>query len=91
MVGYPYERDFKSMVSINMIQNFPITDSDVTNVHTIFGSNLSCTRGKTVWQNLDRMMMDYVAVPKDFLKIHNFVTLVADVIFLNVAPFLITM
>ena len=35
--------------------------------------------------------MDFVAVPKDFLKLHKFVTLVAYVIFVNGAPFLITM
>ena len=40
---------------------------------------------------MDRVVMDYVAVPKDFLKLHNFVTLVGDVMFLNGAPFLITM
>ena len=48
MIGYTYERDLKSMVRNNMIQNFPITTSDVTNSHTIFGPNLTCTRGKTV-------------------------------------------
>ena len=35
--------------------------------------------------------MDYVAVPKDFLKLHKFVTLVADVMFVNSAPFITNM
>ena len=35
--------------------------------------------------------MDYVAIPKDFLKVIFFVALVVDVMFVNVAPFLITM
>ena len=36
-------------------------------------------------------MVDYVAVTKDFLKSHMFVTLVVDVMFVNGAPFLIIM
>ena len=35
--------------------------------------------------------MDYVAVPREFLQLYKFVTLVEYVIFLNSAPFLITM
>ena len=34
--------------------------------------------------------MYYIAVPKDFLKLHKFVTLVEDVVFVNDVPFLIT-
>ena len=34
--------------------------------------------------------MYYIAVPKDFLKLHKFVTLVADVMFVDDAPLLIT-
>ena len=33
--------------------------------------------------------MDYIDVPRDFLKLHNFVTLMADIMFVNGAPFLI--
>ena len=35
--------------------------------------------------------MDYVSVPKDFLKIHKFVTLLEYVMLVDSAPFLITM
>ena len=35
--------------------------------------------------------MDYIDVPRDFLKLHNFVTLMADIMFVNGAPFLIIM
>ena len=79
------------MVSNNIIQNFPITASDVTNSHIMFGKNLSGTRVKTVWQKPDRVVMDYVAVTNDFIKLHKFVTLVADVMFVNCELFLITM
>ena len=42
-------------------------------------------------QKPDRVVMDYISVPKDFLKLHEFVNLVKDVMFVNGAPFLITM
>ena len=91
MIGNTSYRDFKSIVSNNMIQKFPIAASGVPNYHTLFGPNLAGTRGKTVWHNLDRALMGYISVPKYFLKLHKFVTLVADVMFVNGATFLITM
>ena len=90
IIGHPYERDFKSLVINNMVQNCPITASEVTNDHTMFGLNLDGARGKTVQQKLDRVVMDYVASPNNFIKLHNFVTLVVDVMFVNSASFLIT-
>ena len=90
MIGHPYERDFKSMASNNMIQNFHITAYDVTNDHTMLSPKLSGTRDKTVQQKPDRVVMDYVSEPKDVPKIHKFITILADVMFVNGAPFLIT-
>ena len=66
MIGHTYERDFKSMASINIIQNRPIKASDLTNSHTMFGPNLSSKRVKTVRQNPDRVVMDCVSVLKYF-------------------------
>ena len=91
MVGRTYERYFKSMVRNNLIQNFPIATSNVTNFHTMFRTNLAGVRGKTAQHNQDRLVMYYVAAPKDFLKLHNFLTLVSYAIFVNSTPFLITM
>ena len=79
------------MASKKTIQNFPINTSDITNDQNIFDQNLTGTRGKTVWQTPDRLVMDYNAVPKDFIKTHKFVTIVEDVMFVNGAPFLINM
>ena len=77
-------------MAINIIiKKSPITAYYVTNDHTMFGTNLAGTRGKTVQQNTDRVVMHYFAVPKYFLKLHKFVTLVADVMFVNGATFLI--
>ena len=57
----------------------------------MFGTNLAGTRGKTVWQKSDGVVMYYVTVPKDLLELHKFVTLVAYLMFVNGATFLIIM
>ena len=74
-----------------MIQNLPITASDITNDHTIFGSNPAGARGKTAQQKPYRLVMDCVVVPTNFIKLHKFVTIMSDVAFVNSTLFLISM
>ena len=40
MLGNPSKADYKGMVSHNLIPNFPITSSDITNARAIFGPDL---------------------------------------------------
>ena len=91
MIGHTYERDFKFIVRNNMIQNCPITASDVNNSRTMFCPNLSDTRDKTVRQKPDMVVIDYVDVTNDFIRLHKFVTLLEDVMFVSCTTFLITM
>ena len=79
------------MVSYNIIQNFPIHASEVPNAHTMIGPNLAGTSNKTVQKKPDRVVMDYIDVPKCFQKLRKFVTIMEDVIFVNGSPLLITM
>ena len=48
MMGNPSEKDYKGMVSNNLIANCPITSRDVSNARTNFGPDLASIRGKTV-------------------------------------------
>ena len=48
MIGSPSEKDYGGMVSSNIIKNFPIDSTDVSNTRAIFGPYLACVRGKTV-------------------------------------------
>ena len=43
MIDHPSERDFKSILINNMIQNFPVSFTGTTNAHTVFGTNLAAT------------------------------------------------
>ena len=78
------------MVIDNMIQNWPITESDIINAHIMFGPNISGTRVNTVQQNPDRVAMDYFILNRHILKLHKFVTLVEYLTFVNGTPLLIT-
>ena len=48
------------------IQNFPINFYDVTKSHTMLGSKLAVTRGKTFQKEIYREVVDCVAVPGIF-------------------------
>ena len=60
----------------------------VTNSHTIFGPDLSDIQGKTVIHKLDREEMYLTQIPRELYDIHMFVTLTADVMFVNGIVFL---
>ena len=49
-----------------MIQNFLVTSYDNIIVHTMYGPNLSGTRGNKFQHKLDEEMMYYLAVPREF-------------------------
>ena len=52
MLGNPSEKDFKGMVSCNLITNHPVTTHDISNTRTMFGPDLARIRGKAVQQTL---------------------------------------
>ena len=57
----------------------------------MFRPNLAGTRGKTVRQKLNIVLIDYVYVTWEPLKFHKFVTLMAYVMFVNGTIFFIDM
>ena len=61
------------------------------NSHTIFGPDIAGVIGKTVRHDLYHVTIGCVAIPRDFLKLHKYINLVYDVMFVNKIPFMITM
>jgi hypothetical protein len=90
MIGNPREKDFKGMVSGNMIKNCPVTTTDITNALAIFGPDLVTIRGKTVRRTPAPVVADYVAVPRALVEQNKVVALAADVFFVDGTAFLIT-
>jgi hypothetical protein len=90
MVATPSPRNFQGMVRHNLLKDCPITSDDVNNAHTIFGPDLATIRGKTVCHSPDRVVTDYVEIPRNFFEKNNRITLVTDVMFVNSVPFLVS-
>ena len=78
MMGNPSERDYKGMVSNNIIPNCPVTSADISNARAIFGPDLPSVRGKTVQRAPAPVVGDYVAVPHSLAEANKTVTLAAD-------------
>ena len=90
VLGCPSEKEFINMVSKETgIKNCPATPVDVANAHTIFGPDLPGVRGKTVRQK-PSWVETAVRVPDDYHRLNKFVTLTADVMFVNGYGLLVT-
>jgi hypothetical protein len=83
MIANPTERKFSPMVREKLLANCPVTVQDVNNAHHIYGRDLANIRGKTTRRKPEHVQIDYVQIPRDFVKMHKYVTLAADVMFVN--------
>jgi hypothetical protein len=90
MIRNPTKQEFAGMVCEKLITNCPVTVQDVHNANRIFGLDLANLRGKTTRTKLEHIRVDYEKIPWDFIKMHKYVTLVADLLFVNGLPFLVT-
>ncbi len=90
MVAIPSECNFQEMVHHNLLKDCPVTNEDIHNAHAIFGPDLASIRGKTVRHKPEQVVTDYIKIPRDLFTNHNRVTLVADVMFVNLVPFLVS-
>ena len=89
-MGNPSEKDYKGMVSNDLIPNFPITSKDVSNAWTIFGPDLASIRGKTVQRAPEPVVTDYVAVPQTLIQANKVITMATVVFFVDGMAFLLT-
>ena len=82
----------KQMVNVNGLKNAPVRPEHVTNATHIFGPNTTALEGKIVRRPSPRVHTDEgVHIPDGFHRLHRFVTLVADVFFVDGVAFLMTL
>ena len=72
------------------MENCPIDSTDVSNACAIFGPDLASVRGKTVRRKPKSIVEEYIAVPKELVSQHKFISIAADVFFVNALAFLLT-
>jgi hypothetical protein len=90
MIANPTEKEFAGMVREQLLTNCPVTVRDIDNANRIFGPDLTNLRGETTRTKPEHVRVEYVQIPRDFVQLHKYVTLVADVMFVNGLPFLVT-
>ena len=91
MIGHPTDSVFKEMVSHKTLKNCHVKPLHVTNSNIMFGTDLSGVRGRTVRTKPERVETDSVEIPRDFYVLNQFITLTADVMFVNGIAFLTTL
>ena len=89
-LGHPSTEQMRQLVSSNSLLNCPVTPQAITNAISIFGPDLGSLRGKSVRSSPDRVVVETVSVPDDYFRLNRFVTLVADVMFVNGLAFFVT-
>jgi hypothetical protein len=90
MIANPTKREFTGMVREKLLTNCPIIVHNADNTNQIFGPNLANLRGKITRAKPDHVRVECARTPTDFIQLHKYVTLVADVMFVNRLPFLVT-
>jgi hypothetical protein len=90
MLGNPSKKDFKGMVSSNIIPTCLITRGNATNAQNICSPGLASIHGKTVHQTPTPVVGDYVAIPCKLVEANAAVTLAAKVFFVDGTMFLMT-
>jgi hypothetical protein len=78
------------MVGEKLLTNCPITIHNVDNATQIFAPDLANLRGKTMGVKPDHIRVKYARISKNFIQLHKHMILVADVMFVNGLPFLVT-
>ena len=63
----------------------------MNNADVIFGTDLSGVWGRAVRTKPERVETDSVAIPRDFYELNRFITLTADVMFVNGIAFMTTL
>jgi hypothetical protein len=89
MLGHPTDQEFLGMVCSSMILNYP-APTVVQNANQIFAPDLAGVRGQTVRRPPESVTTNHFEIPRAILEQHQWVTLAADVIFVNGVPFLVS-
>ena len=90
MLGYPLVVNLKTIIKMNVIQDNPVTESDVKLMEHLFRPDIPTIKGKTTRCHPNQLVSNMVSIP---LKLHDAqcdVCLYIDIMYVNDMPFLTT-
>ena len=90
MVGYPSDKVFRNVVNFGMIPKCLVTLDDIKNYNTIFIPDVSSLKGKMMRRQPNLVVSNYTKAQKDILQLHNTVSVVVDIMFVNGMTFLVS-
>ena len=90
-VGCAPPKEFANIVSQCTLGNTPFTPLDLQRADAIFGPDVPNLKANSVRDKPTRVEVEVLPIPRDYYTLNNFVTLTADVMFVNEVPFLTTL
>ena len=91
MMVHPSDKQFSAMVSNKTLDNCPVIPADIPNALALYGPHLPGVQRYTVREKPDRVETEYLSIPDGYRRLDHFVTITAYVMFVNGAPFLVTL
>jgi len=89
-IGQPSLRDYTRIVTENYLPNCPVMKANILVAENIFGPDVGSLKGKTTRRNPHTVKQVVEPLEPSAMRHYRCVTLCADVMFVNVIPFLVT-
>lgn len=91
MFGQPSVNNYNMLVRVKLLDNCLVTVENIEVAKKVYGSDVAALKGKTTRPKLPVVRQHVLVVPPVIRQYHNDVKLVADVMFVNKLPFLVTL
>ena len=95
IVGHPSESVLKHEVSRtddhSLLRDSQVSPHDIDNANKIFGPSLPIVQGKSTRTKPNKVEPQYIPLPQQVVDRYQYLTLVADVMFVNGLPFFVTL
>ena len=88
MLGYPLVVNLKTIIKTNVIQDNPVTKSDLKLMEHFFEPDIPTIKGKTTRQCPHQLVSDVVSIPHELHDAQCDVCLYIHIMYINGMPFL---
>ena len=84
-------KNFKHMVSINMISKFPIPVAEIRNAEKIYGLSMASLKGKSTSIKTRLSINYYINIPRDIYKNNSNIELFIEAVYINGVAFILSL